>query len=397
MLVFRPRAQVPRLVEGLADDVVEVRVHLVLLPEVLLQALHPLEVRDDNAAGIREHVREDEHAAVLEDVVGGRGRGPVRTLDDDRRLDLVRVVRGDHLLERARREDVAVEHDELLVRQRLRALEACQRARLLLEGDRSRYVDPVRVVDAARRIRHRDHLGTVLVREEGEVAADVAETLDSHTHSRQRLVKAVECLEQREQPSARGRFQAAQRAADCERLARHDAEHRVALVHGVRVEDPRHLPRPRAHVRGGNVLLGADLRDDLGGEPAGHPLELAVGHVLRVADDTSLRAAERNAHEGALPRHPHRQRLHLVERDVRVVADPALRRASRDVVRDAKPLERLDGAVVQSRRNRHGDGLLALGENVDEVRVDVERLPYEAKLLLGQLEGVLPKVSYRCV
>ena len=67
------------------DDVVQLRVHLVLLPEVLLEALHPLEVRDDDAAGVREHVGQDEHAPVLEDLVGGRRDGPVRALADDRR------------------------------------------------------------------------------------------------------------------------------------------------------------------------------------------------------------------------------------------------------------------------------------------------------------------------
>src|SRR5712691_848526 len=40
----------PRLVERARDDVVQLRVHLGLLPEVLLEALHPLEVRDDDAA-----------------------------------------------------------------------------------------------------------------------------------------------------------------------------------------------------------------------------------------------------------------------------------------------------------------------------------------------------------
>ena len=47
-------------------------VDLLLLPEVLLEALHPLEVGDDDAARVREHVGEDEDAAVLEDLVGGR-------------------------------------------------------------------------------------------------------------------------------------------------------------------------------------------------------------------------------------------------------------------------------------------------------------------------------------
>src|SRR5919197_6271776 len=45
-------ARRPGLVEGAHDDVVQLRVHLGLLPEVLLEALHPLEVRDDDAARV---------------------------------------------------------------------------------------------------------------------------------------------------------------------------------------------------------------------------------------------------------------------------------------------------------------------------------------------------------
>src|SRR5581483_4696389 len=43
---------VPGLRERLVDDLLELRVDLVLLPEVLLEALHPLEVRDDDAARV---------------------------------------------------------------------------------------------------------------------------------------------------------------------------------------------------------------------------------------------------------------------------------------------------------------------------------------------------------
>src|SRR5262249_5654350 len=56
--------------------------------------------------------------------------------------------------------------------------------------------------------------------------------------------------------------------------------------------------------------------------------------------------------------HPHREGLDLVERDVRVVADAALRRAARDVVRDAVAVERPYRAVVHLNRDRDGHGLL---------------------------------------
>src|SRR5437868_432729 len=57
-------AELPRLLEGAADDVAELDVDLVLLPEVLLQPLDPFEVGDDDASGVREHVREDQDAHV---------------------------------------------------------------------------------------------------------------------------------------------------------------------------------------------------------------------------------------------------------------------------------------------------------------------------------------------
>src|SRR2546423_12716156 len=59
--------RLPGLVERTADDVVQLGVHLDLLPEVLLEALHPLEVGDDHTAGVREYVGEDQPAPILED------------------------------------------------------------------------------------------------------------------------------------------------------------------------------------------------------------------------------------------------------------------------------------------------------------------------------------------
>src|SRR5919109_4030267 len=59
----------PRLVEGARGDVVQPLVDLVLLPEVLLETLHPLEVGDDHPAGVGEDVRQHDDAAVVEDLV----------------------------------------------------------------------------------------------------------------------------------------------------------------------------------------------------------------------------------------------------------------------------------------------------------------------------------------
>ena len=199
-------------------------------------------------------------------------------------------------------------------------------------------------------------------------------------------------VERAEETAAGGRLQPAERAADGQRLAGDDAEDGVALVHRVRVEDPGHLARARADVRRRDVLLRADLVDDLARVAARHPFELADGELLRVAGDAALGAAEGDAHQRALPGHPHRQRAHLVERDVGVVADAALRRPTRDVVRDAVALEDLDVAVVHRHGDRDGDRLLALREDVDDVVVDRERPRDLAKLRLGDSVGVLAQV-----
>src|SRR5205085_8245264 len=148
-----------------------------------------------------------------------------------------------------------------------------------------------------------------------------------------------------------------------------------------------------ADVRRGNVLLRPDLVDDLRGVAAGQPLELVRRQQLRVADHTTLRAAEREIHQRTLPGHRHRERLHLVEGDVGVVADAALRRAARDVVRDAPAGEDADGAVVHRRRDRDLYRLLAFAEHADEVVVDAEGVGYLPELVSGEPERVLFEVA----
>src|SRR5918996_3571834 len=136
--------RVPGLAEGARDDVVQPLVHLFFLPEVLLEALHPLEVGDDDAAGVREHVGQDAHAAVLEDLVCLGRDGAVGALADDARLHLRRVLTRDHLLQRAGREQVAVDDEELLIRDRIAAAEALERPGLGLVRERGADVEPPR-------------------------------------------------------------------------------------------------------------------------------------------------------------------------------------------------------------------------------------------------------------
>src|SRR4051794_14391986 len=78
----------------------------------------------------------------------------------------------------------------------------------------------------------------------------------------------------------------------------------MTLVHRVRVEDPRHRLRVRADVGRGDVLLGADLVDDLRREPARHALELAERPLPPVPDPPPPRPPQPPTPPAALPPPP---------------------------------------------------------------------------------------------
>ena len=158
-----------------------------LLPEVLLQALHPLEVGDDDAARVREHVRQDEHAVRVEDrrrrASSARSRPPSRC-----GANAVGVLLGDHLLERARREHVAVEHEQLVVRDRVAASAPRSRPPARLWAIAAAHRPPAASKSPAGRVRDRDHGRAELGDELREVGADVAEALHHHAQPLDRPV-----------------------------------------------------------------------------------------------------------------------------------------------------------------------------------------------------------------
>ena len=68
-------------------------------------------------------------------------------------------------------------------------------------------------------------------------------------------------------------------------------------------------------------------------------------HLARIAADAALGAAVRETEQRALPGHPDRERSALAERDLRVVADAALRRPEHGGVLDA--IAREDRATLR--------------------------------------------------
>src|SRR5207244_4716909 len=78
-------------VEGRSHHVGELEPDLVAIPEEPSEVLHPLEVGDGDAAGVREDVWHDRNPLLAEDLVRLDRRRSVRALYDEQRVDPVRV------------------------------------------------------------------------------------------------------------------------------------------------------------------------------------------------------------------------------------------------------------------------------------------------------------------
>ena len=149
----------------------------------------------------------------------------------------------------------------------------------------------------------------------------------------------------------------------------------------VGVHEPRHLALAGGDVGRRDVAVGPDDREDLRGVAARHALELAVGQPVRVAANAALRAAERQAHQGALERHPHRERGALAQRHARAVAEAALHRPHRQRVLDAVAGERLDLAVVEPDREVHDERAPRLEQPRADLLLEVEQVGGAAELV----------------
>ena len=210
-----------------------------------------------------------------------------------------------------------------------------ERAVLLRELGHRVDVEAVRVVDAAGDVGDGDHRGAAVDELVRSDPADVAEALDDAALLGEVPAEPLAGAGGDHHDAGARRLVPEDRAADRDRLARHDLRHRVADLHRVGVHHPGHRLLVRRHVRRRDVLLRPDDRQQLGGEAARQALELAQRHLARIAAHAALGAAVGKAQQRALPRHPDRERSALAERDLRVVADAALRRAEHGGVLDA--------------------------------------------------------------
>ena len=182
--------------------------------------------------------------------------------------------------------------------------------------------------------------------------ADVAEALDDDARVGGLEAERRRGLAEHVDEAAAGGRLAAVGALERDRLAGHDRR-RVAVQLAVLVHHPGHRLRVGADVRRRDVARRAEHLLDLVDERARDLLQLVLVAARRVDVDAALRAAERDPRHGRLPGHQRRQRAHLVEVDLGVVADAALVRPARAVVLDAEAGEDVDLPVGQRDRDLH--------------------------------------------
>ena len=254
---------------------------LVAVPEQPAEVLHPLEVRDGDAAGVREHVRQHRDAARRR---GSRRPstdvGPFAPSATRRQRRLPAFARRDLILARGEHEHVAFELEQLGVRDRARAGEALERAVLADVLVQRRDVEAVRRRGRRRtRPRRRSTVAPLL----GELgrgdAADVAEALDDAAQRGELPAEPRARALDHHHDAGAGRLVPEDRAADRDRLAGHDLRHGVALLHRVGVHHPGHRLLVRRHVGRGDVDLRADERREVGREPARDPRELGAARA----------------------------------------------------------------------------------------------------------------------
>ena len=234
-----------------------------------------------------------------------------------------------------------------------------------------------------------DDLAPFLLQQLRADGADVAEALHRHRGVLHLHAEVRERLLGDDHAAASRRFPAAERAAHLDRLPGHDRRDGMSHAHRIGVHDPRHDTLVRVDIRRGHVGIGTQRRDDRRGVAAREPLELANTHLQRITHHAALRATERDVDDGALPRHPGRQRRDLVERDVEVEADATLCRTARRVVEHADAGVDLHLTVVEHHRNRRGDLLLGVPEHLVDAGLEVEQFCRAVEARHHRFEWVL--------
>ncbi len=262
-------------------------------------------------------------------------------------------------------------------------------AGLAVVGLHSGHVQTARVIDRTADIGDSYDLGARGVQQLGCIRAHVAETLDRDGAVGQVAADSAQRLASDEQQATTSRFQSTARATQRDRFAGYHAGLDVALLHRERVHHPGHDPRAGAHVWGRDVDGRSDQVENLGDVAPRQALQLTHGQLGRIASNAAFRAAKRNVDNGALPGHPGRERLAVVQIDIGVIANAAFAWATRVVVDDPIALEHPQMPVVHHDRHRYHHLSARVPQRLERVTVRLQDVGGPIELLQNVVERVV--------
>jgi hypothetical protein len=260
--------------------------------------------------------------------------GDVRPLEDQARVEPLRLGYADHVRARRRDPDVARDVDHRLGGAFLSLGGVDDAPPLRLDRVEAGHVEPTGVDEGTLRVRRGDEHRPPLREEPRRVPSHRPEAL--HRHPRPLELDGAEAL--RDLPADR------QPEAGGADLVQRDPPHLGGQADGAAdlVLNPGHAPLVGAHVGARDVV--GDL-PETAGEGADQPLLLPGGHP-RIAEDHGLAATVGEAGGRVLQRHGARKTECLFQAHVGGHAHPADRRPGRDVVDHQDRPER-EGRLVQ--------------------------------------------------
>ena len=162
--------------------------------------------------------------------------------------------------------------------------------------------------------------------------------------------------------AASGSFNAPVRPAQFERLAGHNRRDGMAHMHGIGIHDPGHDLLVGVDVGTGNIFFRPQQLHQFRRVPSGEALQFTLGHLVRIANHSPGRAAERDIHHRAFPRHPTGQRASFVKSDVGGITNAALGRPAIDRVLHPESGKYLQAPVVQLYRDMHDNFAAGLAQ-----------------------------------
>src|SRR6185503_14752285 len=166
------------------------------------------------ATRIRENIRYEYHSLILENSIRSRCRWAIRQLGDDLCFDSADVAKRDRVLERRRQKDVAIDAEDVIRIDLLRATQSSQRTGCSFVFQCFSDVDTRARINRRFRVARRDDLRAILRHESSDICARVSEAVHRHTRTFQAHPFHTTSLTQRIETTARGRFSTSLRAAE---------------------------------------------------------------------------------------------------------------------------------------------------------------------------------------